>query len=167
MPSPPFCITFCASSALPMLPYTRFLTPDFVTVSFEKYSPKLSFSLRYAACLSLYSLSSASVGSVNTLPLKPSAISISPSEIFSTALTTDKTAGIPIARARIALWLVTPPTSVMIAETLSLFICEVMDGVKSLAMRTEPLGTAEMSTLLTPKSRRKRLSLMSLTSEAR
>ena len=103
MPSPPFCNTFCASSALPMLPYTCFFTPDFVTVSFEKYSLRLSFSFRYAACLVLYSSSSSSVGSVNTFPLKPSAIIISPSEIFSTALTTDKTAGMPMARASIAL----------------------------------------------------------------
>ena len=55
----------------------------------------------------------------------------------------------------------------IIAETFSLFICDVMDGVKSLAMRTEPFGTDEISTLFTPRRMRKRLSLISFTSEAR
>ena len=82
------------------------------------------------------------------------------------ALGTDKTAGIPIARARIALWDVTPPTSATIACTFSFFRRPVMDGVKSRATSTVPGGTVLRSTLLIPsrmRSRSSRISRISLT----
>ena len=114
-----------------------------------------------------YFFNSASLGSVITLPLKPSAISISPSLTESVTPLTDRTAGIPIALASIALWLVTPPTSVIIAATFSLLICDVIDGVKSFAISTDSGATAEMSTFSVPRRIDSRLSLMSFTSDAR
>ena len=66
-----------------------------------------------------------------------------------------------------ALWLVTPPTSVIIAATLFLLILLVIEGVKSFATITEFAGTEETSALFAPKRVFNRLSLISLTSDAR
>ena len=100
------------------------------------------------------------------MPLKPSTATKSPFLISSQTLFIESTAGIPIALAKMALWLVIPPTSVRIALTFSLFICPVIEGVKSFAISTEPLATFEISTLFTPRSILKRLSLISFTSLA-
>lgn len=77
------------------------------------------------------------------------------------------TAGISSARARMAEWLVLPPISVTMALMFSRLSPTVIEGVRSLAASTVPLGTADTSTLSIPKSRRSMRVRMSPMSVAR
>ena len=132
-------------------------------VSFPFSSARSCFwrtSSSFFACIPARSASS---GSMISVPLCPSTIAVLP---FHSSLTGIPTrAGIPMVRAKIAVWELEEPSVVTKASRLSLSICTVSLGARSSAM----IITGSMISCLSvcPIRMRIRRSEISLTSAAR
>ena len=89
--------------------------------------------------------SASSLGLRVMLPLVPSTRTMSPSDSWSVTCSPVPTmAGMPRARARMAVWEVGPPSEVMKATTFSGLSRAVSAGARSLATRTKGSGRRGM-----------------------
>ena len=151
-PSPSHSMAFLASFGVPMLQYTSSLSPSAVRVSFPMNFLSSAFFLMNSSRFLMYFARTSPSGLMKTSPSVPSMIATSLSSTESTMPGTESTAGISSALASMAEWEVGPPTSVMMPDTFSFTICEVIEGVRSLHTSTVPCGTLPMSMSSMPRS---------------
>ena len=154
IPSPSYSSTLSTSSGLPILATISTRTPSFVTEALPINCSSSFFSSWNRTFLASYPALTSASGFTYTSPVLPSRTTSSPSLTPSIKLFTATTAGISRALARIALWLVLPPSSVTMPVTLAGLIPAVMDGVRSFATRMLPAGREEISTDWMPISTR-------------
>ena len=168
MPSAPCASMLGSSSANSMFPTSSTRTPSVLTAGRSRVSSAATSLSCWRRRVSRKSASCSPVGFTRINPRRPSSASWSPGLMLSLALPAPTTAGVSRARATIAVWLVCPPTSVMIP---AIFVCRssiaASAGERSCATITASAGISSSSSTIWPMRLRTRRSATYSTSERR
>ena len=160
-PSAPAAAPACALFGSPTLASSRIRRPSDVAPSplHTRLAPRRA-AMRFSA-----SCTAASLGAMSTVPAPPSSTTVVPSATLS-APEAATTAGTPSVRARIAVWLVGPPSVVTKPSTFSGSTVAVSAGARSRATRMNGWPGSGMPGIGTPSTAatiRSRTSSMSAT----